>query len=153
MTVAIELHLTIGATPERVWEELEDLESHTEWMADAESIEFRTGQRQGVGTEMECLTRIGPFSTLDILRVVEWEPGAAMAIEHRGVVTGTGRFTLRPAARGMTELAWREELRFPWWMGGPAGERAAAPILRRVWRANLAHFRARCEALGRNSGP
>ncbi len=152
MSVAVDLAITIGAAPDTVWRELEDIESHVEWMADAVSITFRTGQRQGVGTEFECLTRVGPLHTTDVMRVTEWEPGAAMAIEHRGVVTGVGRFSLRPAAPRATELHWHEELHFPLWMGGPLGARAARPVLARVWRANLARFRARCEAGGRDAG-
>mgnify|MGYP003693635421 CR=1 FL=1 len=43
-----------------------------------------------------------------------------MGVEHTGVVTGRGRFTLRPG-RAAATLAWDEDLHFPWWLGGPAG--------------------------------
>ena len=50
-----------------------------------------------------------------------------MGIEHRGAVTGDGEFRLRPVAGGdATEFCWEERLRFPWWLGGAAGERSGA---------------------------
>jgi hypothetical protein len=69
-----------------------------------------------------------------------------MGIEHRGVVTGVGRFTLHALPGGLTELCWDEQLDYPWWMGGPAGERASRPIFTHLWRANLGRLRAKAEA-------
>jgi hypothetical protein len=152
MTIEVDLAITVGTSPTEVWSTLEDIESHTEWMADAVAITFRSEHRRGVGTEFECLTRIGPFRTTDVLRVTEWEPAAAMGIDHHGVVTGHGRFTLLPVGPGLTARGWREELRYPWWLGGPLGERLSRPVLVHVWRANLARLREACEALGRQRG-
>ena len=45
-----------------------------------------------------------------------------MGVDHTGVVTGTGRFTLRANGQGGTCFAWDEELHFPWWLGGRLGE-------------------------------
>jgi hypothetical protein len=145
--VKIRLCTTIGVPPAVVWDAMEDISTHTEWMADAVAITFRTEQRSGVGTAFECLTRIGPFTTTDVMTVTEWEPGATMGIEHRGVVTGSGRFTLQPVGGGLTELCWTEDLHYPWWMGGALGERTSAPVLRHVWQANLDRLRARAESL------
>ena len=141
----IHLCTTIGASVERVWQTVESIETHTQWMADAESITFLTDQRDGVGTEFDCLTRVGPFSTVDRMRVTEWEPNAVMGIEHHGMVTGAGRFTLRAMGAGLTEFCWDEELHFPIWMGGAVGERAGRPVLMRVWRANLSRLRCLAE--------
>ena len=137
----IHLRTTIGAAVDHVWATVEDIATHTRWMDDAESIEFLGEQRRGVGTEFDCRTRVGPLVTVDRLRVTEWEPGAVMGIEHRGLVTGTGRFTLRGAGAGLTEFCWTEDLRFPWTMGGGLGERAGRPVLERIWRANLRRLR------------
>jgi hypothetical protein len=71
------------------------------------------------------------------MTVTEWTPEWAMGIEHRGVVTGRGRFTLRRRLGGKTRFTWAEELTFPWWMGGAVGALAAKPALRAVWKRNL----------------
>jgi uncharacterized protein YndB with AHSA1/START domain len=135
-----DLCVDLARDPEAVWAAIERVETHVEWMADAERITFRTERHAGVGTEFECLTKVGPFRTTDVMTVTEWKPGETMGITHRGVVTGTGRFTLTPTAAG-TRFCWREQLRFPWWMGGPAGGLAAKPLLRHVWRGNLERLR------------
>jgi hypothetical protein len=140
MSVEIELCTNIPAAPSDVWAVVEQIQTHTRWMADAERITFVGTQMQGVGTEFECLTVIGPLRITDRMRVTEWEPGVAMGIEHRGAVSGRGRFTLASTPDG-TRFCWREALTFPWWMGDAVGERAAKPVFERVWRANLARLR------------
>ena len=80
------------------------------------------------------------------MTVTEWRPGVVMGIEHRGVVTGAGASRCTRCPGGLTELCWDEELRYPWWMGGPVGERASRPVFTRLWRANLARLRQRPNA-------
>jgi carbon monoxide dehydrogenase subunit G len=144
----IHLCTTIGASADVVWRAIEDIETHTEWMADAESITFRSSQRQGVGTEFECVTRVGPLTTTDVMRITDWKVGSAMGIEHRGLVTGSGRFTLAAVGLHLTEFCWTEELHFPARLGGPLGARLGKPVLERIWRANLARLRTHAEAYG-----
>jgi Polyketide cyclase / dehydrase and lipid transport len=145
LTVTIRCDERIAAPPATVRADIERIETHPDWMADALRIDFETAQHRGVGTRLVCLTRVGPLRTHDRLVVTEWDPERAMSIEHRGAVRGVGRFTLTPAGDA-TRFGWEETLRFPWWLGGPFGERAAAPILARVWRANLARLRLRFES-------
>jgi hypothetical protein len=134
----------IQAAPAAVWRAVEDVPSHGEWMRDAVEITMLNGQRGGVGAEFGCLTKVGLLRERDLLRVTEWEPGAAMGIEHLGAVSGSGRFTLTPDGGG-TRFCWVEILRFPWWMGGLVGERAAKPLLAQVWRRNLRRLKVLVE--------
>jgi uncharacterized protein YndB with AHSA1/START domain len=140
--MTVEVGITIDAPVSRVWQAVERIENHVQWMADAVSISFDGTQRRGVGTSFECLTKIGPFRTTDRMVVTEWEPEHAMGIEHRGLFTGRGRFVLLDADAGRTLFTWTEHIRFPWWLGGRAGELAAAPLLRRVWMGNLRRLAA-----------
>ena len=110
------------ASPEQLWPALEPIESHVDWMADAEVIRFVTEQTRGVGTRFECVTAVGPIRLTDRMEITEWEPGRAMGVRHDGLVTGTGRFTLTPLDGGRrTRFTWEEELTFPWWLGGRLG--------------------------------
>ena len=136
----IKIHTTIDAPPATVWARLADIADHVSWMADAAAIRFTGERRSGVGTRFECDTRVGPLRTTDVMEVTEWRERRAMGVRHDGLVTGTGRFLLRRARRGRTRLTWAEDLRFPWWLGGPVGAIAAAPVLRAVWRGNLRRF-------------
>ena len=141
----IRLTTVVGATPDRVWADLRDIASHVEWMEDAESIRFTSSSRQGVGTTFDCVTRVGPVRLVDRMEVTEWRPGRSLAIRHVGLVTGHGRFSLRPLRRGRTRVTWEEHLVFPSWMGGWLGTLAAKPVLRRVWTRNLENLGRRFE--------
>lgn len=136
-----------SATPGQVWGELADLGSHAQWMRDAGSIEFMTDQTSGVGTVMLVPTRVGPLRTTDVMEVVAWEEGRLIAVEHRGRVSGVGRFEVRPAGDG-TDLEWEETLRFPWWLAGPVGAWLARPVMKRIWQGNLERLRERVELSG-----
>ncbi len=130
-----------------MWAALADLRSHPEWMADAGTIEFLGAQTRGPGTRMRVPTRVGPFQATDVMKVVEWEEGRLIAVDHQGAISGRGRFEISPSGSG-TRLRWSESLRFPWWMGGPLGVLAARPVLKRVWRGNLERLRERLEVSG-----
>jgi uncharacterized protein YndB with AHSA1/START domain len=147
MSVTIHICTTIAAPPAEVWRSVEHIETHTEWMLDAERIMFRSEQHEGVGAEFDCLTRVGPLHTTDHFVVTRWAPGEAMGIEHRGAVTGVGEFRLVPLADGAsTRFCWEETLEFPWWLGSVAGERFGRPVLKRIWEGNLRRLKARVES-------
>lgn len=120
-----------------VWSELERVERHVTWMMDAESITFVTDQRQGVGTEFLCRTRVGPLALTDRMTITAWSPGETMAVRHHGLVTGEGSFFLESTPDGGTDVTWREVLRFPWFLGGRLGELVGKGIFRVIWRTNL----------------
>ena len=137
---------TIDAPPRRVWAFVRDIASRPRWMQDAVAVRFTSTDRSGVGAAFECDTRVGPFRLTDLMVVTEWRERRAMGIRHVGLVTGTGRFTLRRRRRGRTGFSWEERLSFPWWMGGPVGATLARPVLRRIWRGNLARLKQQVEA-------
>lgn len=148
----------IDAPPEQVWEHVEPIERHVDWMADAESITFESDQHRGVGTRFRCVTKVGPVRVVDEMEITEWRPPGAMGVRHHGVVTGSGTFTLTPIDLGRrTRFAWDERLRFPWWLGGPLGAAAgAATVLPAIWRKNLSTLRRLVEddaERGRSADP
>ena len=142
----IRVAITIDAPPADTWRTVEPIERHVDWMADADAIHFIGAQTRGVGTTFDCVTKVGPFHLTDRMTVTEWQPARSLGIEHHGIVTGRGRFTLRRRRGGKTRFTWSERLRFPWWMGGPVGALAAKPVLRAVWRRNLATLKQLVEA-------
>ena len=142
----IRVATTIDAPPKSVWASIRDIGSHVRWMDDAVAIRFTSDARDGVGTTFECDTRVGPFRLTDLMEVTEWDERRRMGIRHVGLVTGTGRFTLRTARRGRTRFTWEERLRFPWWMGGPLGATLGAPVLRHIWRRNLRNLKRQVDA-------
>jgi uncharacterized protein YndB with AHSA1/START domain len=135
----IRVAIEIDATPERVWEVVEPVENHVDWMHDAVAIRFTGEQTRGVGTEFLCDTKVGPIKLVDRMEITEWTPGEVMGVRHTGLVTGSGRFTLEPIDLGRrTRFVWQEELTFPWWLGGPLGAYIGGKVvLRAIWQRNL----------------
>lgn len=139
MVKPIVASVDIAADPSIVWEQLADIGAHADWMTEAESIEFLTGARDGVGARIRVRTRIGPVVVADVMEFTKWEPPKSMDIAHIGRVGGTGRFELEPVGSG-TRLTWTEILSFPWYLGGALGAAVTRPVLRRVFMANLRRF-------------
>lgn len=140
----IRVSIDIPQPPEVVWADIARLETHVEWMADAERIEFEGEQRDGVGTTMKVLTKVGPLKTMDVIRVLTWDPPHTIGVRHEGVVAGEGAFLLTPTETG-TRFQWAEDLVMPWYFGGRFGALAARPLLVLVWRRNLKRLAARFE--------
>ena len=138
----ITVSTTIDAPPRVVWASVRDIGSHVGWMADAEAIRFTSRRRTGVGTTFECDTRVGPLTLTDVMEVTSWVERREMGVRHTGVVTGTGRFTLRRAHGGWTRFTWEERLVFPWWLGGPIGGVVGARVLKQIWKGNLRRLSA-----------
>lgn len=142
---SIDVSVIIDADPTAVWADVQDISSHVTWMADAESITFTSASTSGLGTTFDCATKVGPLRLTDKMEITEWDPERAMGVRHVGLVTGTGRFTLQPVGEGRTEFRWREDLRFPLWLGGPIGERVGAVVLKAIWKRNLTALKRRIE--------
>jgi carbon monoxide dehydrogenase subunit G len=142
----IRVSTIIDAEPATVWEVVEPIERHVDWMADAEAIRFTSESTRGVGTTFECDTKVGPAKLTDLMEITEWVEGEVMGVRHTGIVTGSGRFTLHPAGPGRTEFRWEEELIFPFWMGGPLRDPVGGRILEWIWRRNLKKLKAIAEA-------
>lgn len=143
ITVSIEL----ASSPARVWEIVEPVERHVDWMADAVAIRFTNSQTRGVGTTFDCDTKVGPIKLTDRMEITEWVPEKSMGVKHVGIVTGTGVFTIEPLGNGQyTKFTWSEELTFPWWLGGPIGEVIGGNIvMKAIWRRNLKKLQALVE--------
>jgi hypothetical protein len=135
----ISVSIEIDATVQRVWEVVEPVERHVDWMHDAVAIRFVSDQTRGVGTEFLCDTKVGPIRLVDRMEITEWRPDEAMGVRHTGLVTGTGMFTLTPIDLGRrTRFTWAEELVFPWWLGGPIGAWIGGKlVMGAIWRRNL----------------
>jgi hypothetical protein len=135
--VSVDLPHPVG----EVWSALARLERHSEWMSDAEQIDFESDRRGGVGTRMVVRTRVGPIVTKDVIEVWDWTVGESIGVTHHGLVSGIGFFVLVPTTIG-TRFVWWEDLAFPWYLGGALTAWFAGPVLSRMWRANLNRFAA-----------
>ena len=138
MAGRITVSIDLDASVERVWDVVEPVERHVDWMADAVAIRFKGEQTRGVGTQFYCDTKVGPITLVDEMTITSWEPRARMGVRHTGVVTGTGEFTLTALDSSRTRFTWSEQLIFPWWLGGPVGALVGGQIVMKlIWKRNL----------------
>lgn len=146
--MGIVVSIEFDATPARVWEVVEPIERHVDWMHDAVAIRFVSEQTRGTGTEFLCDTKVGPIKLVDRMEITEWVPGEVMGVRHTGLVTGVGRFTIEPIDLGRrTRFTWAEDLTFPWWMGGPIGAWVGGKVaLGPIWKRNLRNLKRLVEA-------
>ncbi len=135
----IAVSIEIDADTERVWQIVEPVENHVDWMHDAVAIHFLSDQTRGVGTAFLCDTKVGPIKLVDRMEITEWNVGETMGVRHTGMVTGTGVFTLTPIDLGRrTRFSWTENLKFPWWLGGAIGSSIGGwLVMKPIWRRNL----------------
>ena len=135
----IDVSVEIDAAPEHVWQVVEPIENHVDWMRDAVAIHFQNDQTRGVGTTFLCDTKVGPIKLVDRMEITDWTPNSSMGVRHTGIITGSGLFSLIPIDLGRrTRFSWTEELRFPWWLGGRVGAFVGAKlIMKPIWKRNL----------------
>ncbi len=141
MSKTIKVSTIINASLKTVWNEVSRLENHTNWMNDAEKIDFLSENNSGMGTEMKVLTKIGPIKLYDYMTVTNWVVEKSIAVDHIGIVTGKGEFKLEEIDENNTKFNWEETLKFPIYLGGVIGEFFGAPILKLIWRKNLKNLK------------
>ena len=141
MSKTIKVSTIINAPLKTVWNEVSRLENHTNWMNDAEKIDFLSENNSGMGTEMKVLTKIGPIKLYDYMTVTNWEVEKSIAVDHIGIVTGKGEFKFEEIDENNTKFNWEETLKFPIYLGGVIGEFFGAPILKLIWRKNLKNLK------------
>ncbi len=146
LVARIRVETTIDAPPEAVWAAIDDVRTHPRWMEDAVAVRVTSSTSAGVGTTFDCDTKVGPFRLTDKMAITRWDDAVAMGVRHVGLVAGEGEFVLTALGNDRTRFTWTEELRFPLWMGGRLGAGAGAPVLRHIWRRNLANLKALVES-------
>lgn len=107
----VSVHRVIDAPPEEVWAAIADIERAARWNRAWGRIEFRSQQRQGLGTTFRVEAEGGHSAEFE---VVAWEPPQLLAfapLPYPSALHGlspiaieTQAFYLRPSGDGRTEL-------------------------------------------------
>jgi len=156
--VSVSVSVELDAAPRAVWDFVEPIERHVDWMTDAVAIRFLTDQRRDVGTSFLCDTKIGPIRLVDRMEITEWQPivdsavatTGRMGVRHTGIVAGEGVFTIEatPESPSRTRFTWTERLHFPWYLGGRLGAIVGGKlVLGPIWRRNLQTLKRLVEAM------
>lgn len=136
----IHTSVVIHAPVEAVWEVLADVEGQPRWMRDLKAVRIEGPGSVGVGTRAEGDVRIFGMRVVDPITITAFEPPRRFAIRHDGRFTGDGDIRLDPGVDGGTTIVrWSETLVPP--VLPYLSSWALAPILRRVFQADLERLR------------
>ena len=108
----------VAVSPQRLWEELIDWESHGRWIP-ATRVEPGDGDPSRAGSTFTAWTGRGPLTLEDRMRVerCEWDERAASGaceVEKLGpVLRGRAGFAV-VSADGGAVVDWFEDVRVPW---------------------------------------
>jgi len=141
MSKRIEVSTTIHKPIEVVWGEVKIMKNHVNWMQDAAKIDFLSENEYGIDTKMKVLTKVGPFSLNDIITVTKWEEMKSLGVVHEGIVTGEGAFYLTKNDDNSTKFEWIEDLKAPYYLGGPIAEFFGGFVLKIIWKKNLMNLK------------
>lgn len=140
----IRSEVEIGAPIELVWAELADIERQPRWMHEMKTVRLLTPGPVGVGTRGEAEVRILGIAVVDPVEVTEFLPPHRFAIRHEGAFSGAGLIRLEALEDHRTRLIWDETLVPPVLPNLLA--LGQAPILGRIFQADLERFRSIVEA-------
>ena len=141
MSKRIKVSTIINKPLEVVWDEVKIMKNHVNWMQDAAKIDFLSLNESGIDTKMKVLTKVGPFSLNDIITVTKWEEMNSIGVVHEGIVTGEGAFYLSEIDDNSTKFEWIEELKAPYYLGGPIAEFFGGFVLKFIWKKNLMNLK------------
>tara|TARA_A200000113_G_scaffold154136_1_gene138932 strand:- start:2200 stop:2640 length:441 start_codon:yes stop_codon:yes gene_type:complete len=141
MSKTISVETNISASIDDVWSEVSLIENHSNWMNDAEEINFQSTTKSGVGTEIKVLTKIGPIKLYDYMIFTKWEEKKSIGVDHIGIVTGKGEMQFEEISENITKFKWVETLKFPYYLAGPIGEIFGKPIIEFIWKKNLKNLK------------
>jgi Polyketide cyclase / dehydrase and lipid transport. len=99
-------------------------------MRDADRVEVRSPNRDGLGVVIAVKTRVFnvPLFT-ELLEVVGWAPPTLLVVAHRSGIRGTGEWLLEPVSEG-TRFTWTEDLRLAVPVLGELALRVYRPFMR-----------------------
>jgi len=141
MSKRIEVSTIIDKPIEVVWDEVKIMKNHINWMQDAAKIDFLSENEAGIDTKMKVLTKVGPFTLNDIITVTTWEEMNSIGVVHEGIVTGEGTFYLSKNDDNSTKFQWIENLKAPYYLGGPFAEFFGGFVLKIIWKKNLKNLK------------
>ncbi len=136
----------VEATPQRVWEILQDWEGSAVWMVDATTVEVVGSRRRGPGTYVRSVTRIAGFPLTDEMVVTVWDPPRTIEVMHVGwPIKGPAWFSIAPEGDG-TRFEWGEDLEPPLGVLGELGGRVLRRPIEAVLRASALKLKALAES-------
>jgi uncharacterized membrane protein len=138
--------IDISASPELIWEFVDDPSRYLHFMAGITRWEVVGDQRVGVGARYRILMRVRSAEVGGLVEVVEWKEARDLAWTSVTGIDQRGRWRLRARPEGRTHV----ELRLSYGVAGSGlfgwlAERVAAPTVQDNLRRSLHQLKRQVE--------
>jgi carbon monoxide dehydrogenase subunit G len=138
---------TVKASPAVVWEIVSDPGRYLEFMSGATRWDVQDGPREGAGTRIRVLFRVGAAEIGGLIEIVEWAPERELAWTSITGLDQRGRWRIRAREDGGSTV----EMRFSYGIAGAGipgiiAERVGAIQMRRHLRRSLLKLKQLAEA-------
>jgi len=144
----VERAIVLPVSPAEAWSILTDWERQADWMADADRVEVRSAEREGVGVRLLVRTRVlGILAFDEPIEVTGWDPPGRLEIRHGSLVAGAGAWRLERIDGG-TRFAWTEDVRLRLPFGGELLARCYRPLLAWLMHRSQTALRSHVIAIG-----
>ena len=147
----VEESVRVAASKEAVWELAGDPAAYPRFFADLALFQHAGGPRSGIGARYNLRIRLGSAGVGGLIEVVEYDPPWELAWTAVRGLYHRGRFRLRDASDGGTQVSFRLLYESPslgasrWGALGFAVDALAVPMLRAAVRRTLENLRALVE--------
>jgi uncharacterized membrane protein len=138
--------IEISASPELIWEFVDDPSRYLHFMAGITRWEVVGEQRMGIGARYRILMRVRSAEVGGLVEVVEWKEARDLAWTSVTGIDQRGRWRLRARPEGRTHV----ELRLSYGVAGSGlfgwlAERVAAPTVQDNLRRSLHQLKRQVE--------
>jgi len=138
--------VVVSASPQQVWDYLEDPENWLHFMAGVTRWEVSGEKRSGLGARYRMLTRVGSAEVGGLVEMVEWDEPRDLAWNSVTGVDQRGRFRIREHSDGRS----RVEFRYAYGVAGAGipgviAEWVASPTLSSQLRRSLHQLKRQVE--------
>ncbi|MGI8920308.1 MAG: SRPBCC family protein [Solirubrobacteraceae bacterium] len=138
--------IDVAAPPELVWRHIADAERAAAFLQGITRWEVVGDQREGVGTRLRMLMRVGSAEIGGLVEVVEWDPGRDFAWVSVLGIDQRGRWRLRARSERRTHV----ELRLSYGVAGAGlfgwlAERIGGPTVRNHLQRSVRELKRRVE--------
>jgi len=99
--------IVVSATPDQVWDHIEDPANWLEFMAGVTRWEVRGEKQSGLGARYRMLFRVGSAEVGGLVEMVEWDRPRDLAWNSVTGVDQRGRFRIRKIEEGRTRIEFR----------------------------------------------
>jgi fatty-acyl-CoA synthase len=148
----VEEHICVDASPEDVWEIIEDPACYTRFVAGITRWDVEGRKERGKGARYQMRMAVGSAQVGSLIEIVEFDPPRDLAWTSITGLDQRGRWRLRAQDDGQTKVSLRLSYQAPGGLLGLLSDRVSGPMVRGNLRESLKRIKREVEGEGQDMG-